>query len=222
MLALKDCRKRHTLIPGPWRRVKEPPFVTCTLVGPQLKEGRASIWPRPSGYWPTMMRIWPLPPLWTRITRASQPSTGFHGMFICLHLSNPFTGFHGMFICLHLTNPFTGFHGMFICLHLTNPFTGFHGMFICLHLTNPFTGFHGMFICLHLTRPAYLYRFSRNIPILALNHDFPISSGGVPILEDAGIFRALRFRFVLFSPVFPNPPRILHLPPVKALRCRYK
>ena len=71
-------------------------------------------------------------------------------------------------------------------------------------------------------RPAYLYRFSRDIPILALNHDFPISCGGVPILEDAGIFRAFRFRFVLFSPVFPNPPRILHLPPVKALRCRYK
>ena len=70
-------------------------------------------------------------------------------------------------------------------------------------------------------RPAYLYRFSRDIPILALNHDFPISCGGVPILEDAGIFRAFRFRFVLFSPVFPNPPRILHLPPVKALRCRY-
>ena len=69
---------------------------------------------------------------------------------------------------------------------------------------------------------AYLYRFSRDIPILALNHDFPISCGGVPILEDAGIFRAFRFRFVLFSPVFPNPPRILHLPPVKALRCRYK
>ena len=63
---------------------------------------------------------------------------------------------------------------------------------------------------------------SRDIPILALNHDFPISCGGVPILEDAGIFRARRFRFVLFSPVFPNPPRILHLPPVKALRCRYK
>ena len=38
-------------------------------------------------------------------------------------------------------------------------------------------------------RPAYLYRFSRDIPILALNHDFPISCGGVPILEDAGIFR---------------------------------
>ena len=71
-------------------------------------------------------------------------------------------------------------------------------------------------------RPAYLYRFSRDIPILALNHDFPISFGGVPILEDAGIFRARRFRFVLFSPVFTNPPRILHLPPVKALRCRYK
>ena len=70
--------------------------------------------------------------------------------------------------------------------------------------------------------PAYLYRFSRDIPILALNHDFPISCGGVPILEDAGIFRAFRFRFVLLSPVFPNPPRILHLPPVKALRCRYK
>ena len=69
-------------------------------------------------------------------------------------------------------------------------------------------------------RPAYLYRFSRDIPILALNHDFPISCGGVPILEDAGIFRALRFRFVLLSPVFPNPPRILHLPPLKALRCR--
>ena len=34
-------------------------------------------------------------------------------------------------------------------------------------------------------RPAYLYRFSRDIPILALNHDFPISCGGVPILEDA-------------------------------------
>ena len=52
------------------------------------------------------------------------------------------------------------------------------------------------------TRPAYLYQFSRNIPILALNHDFPISCGGVPVLEDAGIFRARRFRFVLFSPVF--------------------
>ena len=51
-------------------------------------------------------------------------------------------------------------------------------------------------------RPAYLYRFSLDIPILALNHDFPISCGGVPILEDAGIFRARRFRFVLFSPVF--------------------
>ena len=73
-----------------------------------------------------------------------------------------------------------------------------------------------------LSRPAYLYRFSRVIPILALNHDFQISCGGVPILEDAGIFRALRFRFVLFSPVFPNLPLILHLPPVKALRCRYR
>ena len=51
-------------------------------------------------------------------------------------------------------------------------------------------------------RPSYLYRFSRDIPILALNHDFPISCGGVPIFEDAGIFRARRFRFVLFSPVF--------------------
>ena len=57
-----------------------------------------------------------------------------------------------------------------------------------------------------ISRPAYLYRFSRDIPIL----------------EDAGIFRARRFRFVLFSPVFRNPLRILHLPPVKALRCRYK
>ena len=47
-----------------------------------------------------------------------------------------------------------------------------------------------------ICRPAYLYRFSRDIPILALNHDFPISCGGVPILEDAGIFRARRFRFV--------------------------
>ena len=47
-------------------------------------------------------------------------------------------------------------------------------------------------------RPAYLYRFSRDIPILALNHDFPISCGGVPILEDAGIFRACRFPLVLF------------------------
>ena len=56
----------------------------------------------------------------------------------------------------------------------------------------------------------------------AIDHVFPISCGGVPILEDAGILRAFRFRFVLFSPVFPNPPRILHLPPVKALRCRYK
>ena len=46
-------------------------------------------------------------------------------------------------------------------------------------------------------RPAYLYRFSRDIPILGLNHDFPISCGGVPILEDAGIFRARRF-LVLF------------------------
>ena len=73
-----------------------------------------------------------------------------------------------------------------------------------------------------ICRPAYLYRFSRDIPILALNHDFPISCGGVPIFEDAGIFRARRFRFVLFSPVFPNPPRILPLLPVKALRCRYK
>ena len=71
-------------------------------------------------------------------------------------------------------------------------------------------------------RPAYLYRFSRDIPILALNHDFPISCGGVPILEDAGIFSARRFRLGLFSPVIPNPPRILHLPPIKALRCRYK
>ena len=78
------------------------------------------------------------------------------------------------------------------------------------------------FVFPHPYRPAYLYRFSRDIPILALNHDFPISCWGVPILEDAGIFRAFRFRFVLFSPVFPNPPRILHLPPVKALRCRYK
>ena len=47
-------------------------------------------------------------------------------------------------------------------------------------------------------RPAYLYRFSRDIPILALNHDFPISCGGVPILEDAGIFSARRFPLVLF------------------------
>ena len=60
------------------------------------------------------------------------------------------------------------------------------------------------------------------VPILALNHDFPISCGSVPILEDARIFRARRFCFVLFSPVFCNPLRILHLPPVKALRCRYK
>ena len=44
-------------------------------------------------------------------------------------------------------------------------------------------------------RPAYLYRFWRDIPILALNPDFPVSCGGVPILEDAGIFRA---DFVLF------------------------
>ena len=87
----------------------------------------------------------------------------------------------------------------------------------CLHFF-PFLLSFSLTIC----RPAYLYRFSRDIPILALNHDFPISCGGVPILEDAGIFRAFRFRFVLFSPVFPNPPRILHLPPVKALRCRYK
>ena len=86
----------------------------------------------------------------------------------------------------------------------------------CMYLPD---AFH---IYLTICRPAYLYRFSRDIPILALNHDFPISSGGVPILEDAGIFRARRFRSVLFSPVFPNPPRILHLPPVKALLCRYK
>ena len=71
-------------------------------------------------------------------------------------------------------------------------------------------------------RPAYLYRFSRDIPILTLDHDFPISCGGVPILEDAGIFSTRRFRFGLFSPLLPNPPRILHLPPIKALRCRYK
>ena len=51
-----------------------------------------------------------------------------------------------------------------------------------------------------LYRPAYLYRFSRDIPILALNHDFPISCGGVPILEDAGIFREFLVLadFVLF------------------------
>ena len=47
-----------------------------------------------------------------------------------------------------------------------------------------------------MNRPAYLYRLSRDIPILALYHDFPISCGGVPILEDAGIFRARIFRFV--------------------------
>ena len=67
-----------------------------------------------------------------------------------------------------------------------------------------------------------MYRFSRDIRILVLNHDFPISCGGVPILEDAGIFRARRFRSVLFSPVFRNTLRILHLPPVKALGWRYK
>ena len=71
-------------------------------------------------------------------------------------------------------------------------------------------------------RPAYLYRFSRDIPILALNHDFPISCGGVPILEDAGIFSTRRFCFVFFSPVFPKPLRILNLPPVRVLCCRYK
>ena len=76
--------------------------------------------------------------------------------------------------------------------------------------------------CRYIIRPAYLYRFLRDIPILAFNHDFPISCGGVPILEDAGIFSARIFLFGLFSPVFPNPPRILHLPPIKALRCRYK
>ena len=47
-------------------------------------------------------------------------------------------------------------------------------------------------------RPAYLYQFSRDIPILALNHDFPISCRGAPILEDAGIFSPCRFRLVLF------------------------
>ena len=75
---------------------------------------------------------------------------------------------------------------------------------------------------LHTYRPAYLYRFSRDILILALNHDFPISCGGVQILEDVGIFSARRFRFVLLSPLFPNPLRILHLPPVRVLCCRYK
>ena len=53
-------------------------------------------------------------------------------------------------------------------------------------------------------RPAYLYRFSRDIPILALNHDFPISCGGVPILEDAGIFSARRFvLFCRYSRILP-------------------
>ena len=48
----------------------------------------------------------------------------------------------------------------------------------------------------NLVRPAYLYRFSRDIPILALNHDFLISCGGVPIMEDGGIFRAFSRIFV--------------------------
>ena len=47
-------------------------------------------------------------------------------------------------------------------------------------------------------RPAYLYRFSRDIPILALNHDFPISCGGVPILEDAGILGLSDFGLFCF------------------------
>ena len=80
----------------------------------------------------------------------------------------------------------------------------------CLKLFNSCESLHAlsmravmkMFKALVMYRPAYLYRFSRDIPILALNHDFPISCGGVPILKDAGIFRARRFRFVLFSPVF--------------------
>ena len=53
-----------------------------------------------------------------------------------------------------------------------------------------------MVVILVIFRPAYLYRFSRDIPILALNHEFTISCGGVPILEDAAIFRFADF--VLF------------------------
>ena len=75
----------------------------------------------------------------------------------------------------------------------------------------------------YYNRPAYLYRFSRDIPILGLNHDFPISCGGVPILEDAGIFRARRF-LVLFC--FRRYSVILSASctyrQVKARRCRYK
>ena len=100
-------------------------------------------------------------------------------------------------------------------------FCGYDSVGVCVY--DGGSGYDSVGVCVYDGgRPAYLYRFSRDTPILALNHDFPISCGGVPILEDAGIFRARRFHFVLFSPVFRNPLRILDLPPVKALRCRYK
>ena len=95
------------------------------------------------------------------------------------------------------------FHSIKFC---SSRFRSFHVLFA--FILSSFTvnshdslGFSFSYI-LDYYRPAYLYRFSRDIPILALNHDFPISCGGVPILEDAGIFRARRFRFVLFLPVF--------------------
>ena len=57
-----------------------------------------------------------------------------------------------------------------------------------------------------LGRPAYLYRFSRDIPILALNHDFPISCGGVPILkmrEFLGLSDFDLFCFRRYSRILP-------------------
>ena len=45
-----------------------------------------------------------------------------------------------------------------------------------------------------------------DILILALNHGFRISCGGVPIWEDAGMLSVCRSRFVLFSPVFSISP----------------
>ena len=51
--------------------------------------------------------------------------------------------------------------------------------------------------------------------------------GTVPIL--APVYRFWEMQeflaladFILFLPVYPKPPRILHILPVRALHCRYK
>ena len=71
-------------------------------------------------------------------------------------------------------------------------------------------------------RPASLYLFSQDILILTLNHDFPISCGGVPILEDAGIFSFRRFCFVFAGIPPESSPHLAQAPPVRVLCCSYK